>query len=57
MSDRPRRRGNPGIVPGERLRHVTVRLPESLIRLAEDLGDKNISAGIRAALERLAASK
>lgn len=51
MQSRSRRRGHPGVVPGEKQDPVTIRLSERLQEIARALGDGNLSAGIRKALE------
>lgn len=43
--------GHPGVVPGEVQRPVLIRLSERLQEIARALGDGNLSAGIRKALE------
>lgn len=55
MASRARRRGHPGVVPGEKQVTVTIRLSGRLQDIARELGEGNISAGIRRALEEAAA--
>lgn len=49
-----RRRGRPSVVPGEKQSNVTVRLSERLQDIARELGDGQISVGIRRALDAAA---
>ena len=49
--------GHPGVVPGEVQSQITIRLSERLQEIAREIGDGNLSAGIRRALEAEAARK